>query len=74
MLEHGETELVLRTIRRLGRQIKAPQGRPRRKLQQVLNLLSDDGICLDASHAMLGFGAKMWVPNRFFGVRRSRRP
>jgi hypothetical protein len=33
LLEHGETELALRTIRRLGRQIKAHQGRTYRKLQ-----------------------------------------
>ena len=34
MLEHGEQETALRTIRRFGRQIKVIQGqRPRRKLQ-----------------------------------------
>jgi hypothetical protein len=34
MLEHGEQDLALRTIRRFGRQIKVTQGqRPRRRLQ-----------------------------------------
>ena len=34
MLEHGETDATLRTIRRFGRQIKVISGhRPRRKLQ-----------------------------------------
>ena len=34
MLEHGETDGALRTIRRFGRQINVIQGkRPRRKLQ-----------------------------------------
>lgn len=33
MLEHGEQDTALRTIRRFGRQIKAVQGRSRRELQ-----------------------------------------